>query len=133
MPRPINARIVDDESHVRTFVRLLRREVGIQECREASDGGAALDLVGRHQPQLLLLDVNMPQMNGIELLARLREAQSDIPVVIVSAPSSISVVNEAARLGAVGYVLKHSPKAEVLAARRDVLDSLEEDADEENG
>ena len=43
------------------------------------------------------------------------------------------VVNEAARLGAVGYVLKHSPKAEVLAARRDVLDSLEEDADEENG
>ena len=73
MPRPINARIVDDESHVRTFVRLLRREVGIQECREASDGGAALDLVGRHQPQLLPLDVNMPQMNGIELLARLRQ------------------------------------------------------------
>jgi len=130
MPRPVNALIVDDESHVRTFVRLLLREVGIEECWEAADGGAALDLVVRHQPQLLLLDVNMPQMNGIELLARLRDAQSDIPVVIVSAQSSISVVNEAARLGAVGYVLKHSPKAEVLAALRDVLDSLEEDADE---
>ena len=133
MPRPINALIVDDESHVRTFVRLLLREVGVQECWEAADGAAALDLVVRHQPQLLLLDVNMPQMNGIELLARLREAQSDIPVVIVSAQSSISVVNEAARLGAVGYVLKHSPKAEVLAALREVLDSLDESVEEESG
>lgn len=133
MPRPTNALIVDDESHVRTFVRLLLREVGIEECWEAADGAAALDLVVRHQPQLLLLDVNMPQMNGIELLGRLREAQSDIPVVIVSAQSSLGVVNEAARLGAVGYVLKHSPKAEVVEALRDVLDTLDEISDEENG
>jgi len=129
MPRPTNALIVDDESHVRTFVRLLLREVGIEECWEAADGAAALDLVLRHQPQLLLLDVNMPQMNGIELLSRLREAQSDIPVIIVSAQSSLSVVNEAARLGAIGYVLKHSPKAEVVAALRDALSLLEEDAE----
>jgi len=133
MPRPTNALIVDDESHVRTFVRLLLREVGIAECWEAADGGAALDLVARHQPQLLLLDVNMPQMNGIELLSRLREAQSEIPVVIISAQSSISVVNEAARLGAVGYVLKHSPKAEVVAALRDALESLDENGEEGNG
>jgi YesN/AraC family two-component response regulator len=133
MPRPTNALIVDDESHVRTFIRLLLREVGIEECWEAADGAAALDLVVRHQPQLLLLDVNMPQMNGIELLGRLREAQSDIPVVIVSAQSSLSVVNEAARLGAVGYVLKHSPKAEVVEALRDVLDTLDENVEEENG
>ncbi|MBL9213671.1 MAG: response regulator transcription factor [Opitutaceae bacterium] len=130
MPRPTNALIVDDESHVRTFVRLLLREVGIEECWEAADGAAALDLVLRHQPQLLLLDVNMPQMNGIELLSRLREAQSDIPVIIVSAQSSLSVVNEAARLGAIGYVLKHSPKAEVVAALRDALSLLDEDAEE---
>lgn len=130
MPRPTNALIVDDESHVRTFVRLLLREVGIEECWEAADGAAALDLVLRHQPQLLLLDVNMPQMNGIELLSRLREAQSDISVIIVSAQSSLSVVNEAARLGAIGYVLKHSPKAEVVAALRDALSLLDEDAEE---
>jgi len=130
MPRPTNALIVDDESHVRTFVRLLLREVGIEECWEAADGAAALDLVVRHQPQLLLLDVNMPQMNGIELLGRLREAQSDIPVIIVSAQSSLSVVNEAARLGAIGYVLKHSPKAEVVAALRDALELLDEDVAE---
>ena len=130
MPRPTNALIVDDESHVRTFVRLLLREVGIEECWEAADGAAALDLVVRHQPQLLLLDVNMPQMNGIELLGRLREAQSDIPVIIVSAQSSLSVVNEAARLGAIGYVLKHSPKAEVVAALRGALELLDEDVAE---
>lgn len=133
MPRPANALIVDDEPHVRTFVRLLLKEVGIEECWEAPDGATALELVARHRPQLLLLDVNMPRMNGIELLAKLREAQSDIPVVIVSAQSSLGIVNEAARLGAVGYVLKHSPKTESVEALRDVLDSLDETLDEENG
>lgn len=133
MPRPTNALIVDDEPHVRTFVRLLLKEVGIEECWEAPDGASALELVARHRPQLLLLDVNMPQMNGMEMLAKLREAQSDIPVVIVSAQSSLGIVNEAARLGAVGYVLKHSPKAESIEALRDVLDSLDETLDEGNG
>lgn len=133
MPRPTNALIVDDESHVRTFVRLLLREVGIEECWEAADGASAVDLVVRHRPQLVLLDVNMPQMNGIEFLGRLREVHSEIPVVIVSAQSSLSVVNEAVRLGAVGYVLKYSPKAEVVEALRDVLATLDENAEEENG
>lgn len=131
MPRPTNALIVDDESHVRTFVRLLLKEVGIEECWEAPDGATALELVARYRPQLLLLDVNMPQMNGIEMLAKLREAQSDIPVVIVSAQSSLGVVNEAARLGAVGYVLKQLPKADSVEALRDVLDSLDETLEEE--
>ena len=131
MPRPTNALIVDDEPHVRTFVRLLLKEVGIEECWEAPDGAMALELVARHRPQLLLLDVNMPQMTGIEMLAKLREAQSDIPVVIVSAQSSLNVVNEAARLGAVGYVLKHAPKAETIEALRDVLESLDETLDED--
>jgi two-component system chemotaxis response regulator CheY len=131
MPRPTNALIVDDESHVRSFLRLLLKEVGIEECWEAPDGATALELVARHRPQLLLLDVNMPQMNGIEVLAKLREAQSDIPAVIVSAQSSLGVVNEAARLGAVGYVLKHAPKAEAVEALRDVLDSLDETLAEE--
>lgn len=131
MPRPTNALIVDDESHVRTYVRLLLKEVGIEECWEAPDGATALELVARHRPHLLLLDVNMPKMNGIEMLAKLREAQSDIPVVIVSAQSSLGVVNEAARLGAVGYVLKHSPKADSVEALRDAIDSLDETLDEE--
>jgi CheY-like chemotaxis protein len=131
MPRPTNALIVDDESHVRTFVRLLLKELGIEECWEAPDGATALELVTRHQPQLLLLDYNMPQMTGLEVLAKLREAHSDIPVVFISAQSSLGVVNEAARLGAAGYVLKYLPKAEALAALRDVVDSLDETVDED--
>lgn len=133
MPRPTNALIVDDESHVRTFVRLLLKEVGIEECWEAPDGAAALELVARHRPQLLLLDYNMPQMTGLEVMAKLREAHSDIPVVFISAQSSLGVVNEAARLGAVGYIIKHAPKAEAVEALRDVLDSLDETLDEANG
>lgn len=131
MARPTNALIVDDESHVRTFVRLLLREVGIEECWEAADGAAALTLVAQHQPQLVLLDVNMPQMSGIEMLGKLREARADIPVIILSAQSSIGVVNEAARLGAIGYVLKYAPKAEVLATLRGAIESLEEEPEEE--
>ncbi len=131
MPRPTNALIVDDESHVRTFVRLLLREVGIEECWEAADGATALALVAQHSPQLVLLDVNMPQMSGIEMLGKLRAVRADLPVIIVSAQSSIGVVNEAVRLGAIGYVVKHAPKPEVLAALREALDSLDEPAGEE--
>ena len=126
MSRPTNALIVDDESHVRAFVRLLLREVGITECWEAADGKSAVELAKQHKPELVMLDINLPGLSGLQVLAQLKDADPDVSVVIVTSQSAISTVSESVRLGAVGYLLKHCPKEETLKALREVLESIDE-------
>jgi two-component system, chemotaxis family, chemotaxis protein CheY len=125
MSRPTNALIVDDEAHVRMFLRLLLKELGIASTWEAGDGAAAVDLTVRHKPELVLLDINLPVMNGLQALAQLRELEPDIPVIMVTSQTALGSVQQAVRLGAIGYVLKHVPKNEALKLLREALDSLE--------
>jgi DNA-binding NarL/FixJ family response regulator len=129
MARPTNALIIDDESHVRAFMRLLLREIGIEECWEAADGVSALQLAQLHKPKLVLLDVNLPGLNGLQILAQLKALDADLPVVMVTSQSSLNTVSEAVRLGASGYLLKHCPKEETLKALQEVLESLDEDGE----
>lgn len=129
MSRPTNALIVDDEPHVRTFLRLVLKELGIDTTWEARDGAQAVAMVTVHKPELVLLDLNLPILGGLEVLQQLQLMQPGIPVVIVTSLSAMKTVQDAARGGAIGYVLKQSPKDELVAALRDVLGSLEEDGD----
>lgn len=132
MARPTTALIVDDEAHVRTYLRMLLREVGIETSWEAADGGSVLSLVAEHKPELVLLDLSLPVKGGLEVLGELSEAHPDLPVVIVSTQTATGTVQRTALLGAVGYVLKHSPKDQAIASLREILDSLE-GTDEEEG
>ena len=127
MPRPTNALIVDDEAHVRAFMKLMLRELGINDCWEAADGLTAVQLAQQHAPDLILLDINLPGLNGLEVLAQLKEINPDFAVVMATAQRAMSNVNEALRLGAVGYLLKHSPRDETMAMLRDVIDGMAED------
>ena len=127
MPRPTNALIVDDEAHVRAFMKLMLRELGINDCWEAADGLTAVQLAQQHAPELILLDINLPGLNGLEVLAQLKEINPDFAVVMATAQRAMSNVNEALRLGAVGYLLKHSPRDETMAMLRDVVDGMAED------
>jgi len=129
MAHPTNALIVDDESHVRTFLRLMLQEVGITKVWEASDGATGIALAQQHQPELILLDVNLPVMTGLEVLTKLQELEITSPVVMMTAQSSINTVSETMRLGAVGYILKQVPKDEAIEALREVFENL--DAEEE--
>ena len=133
MPRPTNALIVDDEAHVRAFMKLMLRELGINDCWEAADGVTAVQLAQQHAPQLILLDINLPGLNGLEVLAQLKEINPDFAVVMATAQRAMSNVNEALRLGAVGYLLKHSPREETMALLRDVIDGMAEEDDEPAG
>ena len=123
MGRPTNALIVDDEVHVRTFLRLLLKEIGIARTWEAADGAEAVELAVQHKPEVILLDINLPVVTGMQALARLREMEPDLPVIIVTSQGALSTVKEAVQLGAVGYVLKYLPKAEVLATLRAAIDA----------
>jgi two-component system, chemotaxis family, chemotaxis protein CheY len=124
MSRPTSALIVDDEPHVRTFLRLLLKEVGIETTWEARDGAQALGMVALHKPELVLLDLNLPVMGGLEVLEQLQHLQPGTPVIVVSSLSAMKTVLETARLGAITYLLKQSPKEQMLESLRQALDSL---------
>jgi two-component system chemotaxis response regulator CheY len=125
MTRPTSALIVDDESHVRVFVRLLLKELGITQTWEASDGATALELVRANDPGLVLLDINMPVMTGLEMLAQLQESNPDLPVIMISSESAMPTVREGARLGAIGYILKQGSREQALEALREALDEID--------
>jgi two-component system chemotaxis response regulator CheY len=126
MPRPANALIVDDESHVRVFLRVLLKQLGIEKVWDAADGTAALAQAAAHQPEVILLDINLPQIGGLEVLAKLKAAHPTIPVVVVSSQSTMKTVMQTRELGAEAYVLKHAAKADVLQMLSDAFDLIAE-------
>lgn len=128
MARPTNALIVDDEPHVRVFVKMLLKQLGIETTWEAGDGAQALAMVAKHNPELVMLDINLPLMSGLEVLAALGQERRHLPVIMISSQSSMKTVLECVKLGAVAYILKHSPRAEALRMLSEALEAL---ADEE--
>jgi len=126
MPRPANALIVDDEPHVRVLIKILLKQLGIETVWEAGEGSSALEQAAAHKPDVILLDINLPQVGGLEVLSRLKAAHPTIPVIVVSSQSTMKTVIQTRELGAVAYVLKHAPKAEVLQMLSDAFDSIAE-------
>jgi DNA-binding NarL/FixJ family response regulator len=126
MPRPVNALIVDDEPHVRVLIRVLLKQLGIETVWEAADGAAAMEQAAAHKPDVILLDINLPNVGGLEVLAKLKAAHPTIPVIIVSSQSTMKTVMKTRELGAEAYVLKHAPKAEVLQMLSDAFKNIAE-------
>jgi CheY-like chemotaxis protein len=124
MPRPTNALIVDDEAHVRQFVKLLLKQQGIEQTWEAANGTQALAMVAQHDPELVMLDINLPLMSGLEVLGALTQERRRRPVIMLTSQSSMKTVLECVKLGATAYILKHSPRAEAAKALADALDGL---------
>lgn len=130
MPRPTNALIVDDEAHVRQFVKLLLKQQGIEQTWEAANGTQALAMVAQHNPELVMLDINLPLMSGLEVLGALTQERRRRPVIMLTSQSSMKTVLECVRLGATAYILKHSPRAEAVKALADALDGLADASNE---
>jgi two-component system response regulator (stage 0 sporulation protein F) len=97
--------IVDDESDIREFARnfFKKRELDVFV---ASGGRQALDLIANEHPNLILLDVKMEEMTGIEVLRELRKSNQNVKVIMVSGVEDQDTINEANSLGVVGYVHK---------------------------
>ena len=116
---------------MRVFLRLLLKECGIETTWEAADGTQAIALVAQHQPELVLLDINLPIMNGLEVLQMLHDEQPGLPVIMVTSQSAMKTVLECMKLGAMAYILKHSTKDDALKMLQEALADLDvNDADE---
>lgn len=131
MPRPTNALIVDDEPHVRVFLKMVLKNLGIETTWEAGDGAQALAMARLHQPELVLLDINLPIMSGLEVLEQLGKMLPGVPVVMVTSQGAMKSVLECVKLGARAYILKHGSKTETLKMLREALDEPAQDVADE--
>jgi len=113
--------LADDHTIIRNGLRLLlERQPDFTVVGEASNGREAIELADLKNPDVIIMDVAMPIMNGIEATARITAAQSKIAVVILSMHSDESYILRSLRAGARGYLLKDSAEADLIGAVRAV-------------
>jgi two-component system chemotaxis response regulator CheY len=102
--------VVDDSAAIRKILQRVLRQTGmaIGAIHEAGDGEEALAVMKQHPVKLVLSDINMPKMDGLQLLASLKGSSqwNSIPVVMITTEGGEAKVSEAVRLGAAGYVRK---------------------------
>jgi DNA-binding NarL/FixJ family response regulator len=114
--------LVDDFARMREFVRsMLSKSPDLEVVGEATDGLEALHLAKKLQPDLILLDVALPSLNGLGVARRVRALSPDSKIVIASVQYSPELVQEAIRSGAVGYVRKADMATHLLPAIEAVL------------
>ena len=113
--------VVDDEAHIRKFVTLMVHSLGEPIVLEAANGNAALEVYEREKPCLVLLDVNMPRVDGIQTLRNLKRSDPACTVVMLTSLVNRQTVEECLRLGAVGYLRKDNPPADMLAQLQKII------------
>lgn len=113
--------LAEDHTIVRAGIRaLLQNLEGIEVVAEAGDGREAIRLIETHQPDIVLMDIGMAGLNGLEATARIAKEFPDVRVIILSMYASEEYVLQALRAGAVGYLLKDADMAELEIAIRAV-------------
>jgi two-component system nitrate/nitrite response regulator NarL len=114
---PTRILLADDHELVRDGIKsLLENETDFKVTAEAADGKEALKMIASDQPDLLIVDIRMPQMNGIEVVKNLTKDFPDVKKLVLSMHDSEEYVVESIESGADGYLLKGSSKAEFLKA-----------------
>jgi len=113
--------LVDDESHIRKYVGLILGQLGTPKIIEAANGAEGVDAYTRETPDLVLLDINMPIMDGIETLRKLKEINPDCVVVMLTSLANRQTVEQAIELGASNYIRKDTSKAEITKALTETI------------
>lgn len=121
MAEPLTVLVIDDEQHVRLYLRTLLEAAGVGEVWEAENGPRGLALYGQHKPALVLLDLNMPGQTGLETLNQIVGSDPDAIVIIVTSQNDREKVQACQQRGATGFLLKSQPKDELLAALKKIL------------
>ncbi len=119
MSKKIRVLLVDDHAMVRQDTReLLERQEDLEVIGEAGDGVEAVDMALQLEPDVILMDVRMPKMNGIEATRRIKREQPHISIVALSAYDDAQYVAAAREAGAAGYLLKNVRASELVAMIR---------------
>ncbi len=118
----IKVMITDDHVMIREGIRqILEFDGKIEVIAEAGDGVECLSLLEKNMPQVLLLDINMPHKNGIEVLKEIRDKKMPVKVLILTVHNEVDYLIKAVDIGVDGYLLKNSGSAELIKAIDSVL------------
>ena len=126
--------VAEDETIIRLDLRELLERSGFEVCAEARDGEEAVALAREHEPDLAIMDVKMPRLDGIEAARRILD-ERPIPIVMLTAYGQDELVSRAAEVGVFGYLVKPFRETDVLPAihtaraRHEELAALREEAE----
>ncbi len=113
----VNIMIADDHSMIREGLKqLLELDGDIKVIAEANNGKDCLEKLNNYHPDVLLLDINMPEMNGLQVLEILKERKSDIKVLVLTVHNEVEYLLKAVEIGISGYMLKDSNSSELKNA-----------------
>lgn len=118
---PISVVVTDDHTLLREGITiLLKAQIDLEVVGEAKDGVEAVETVRATHPDVLLLDIAMPRMGGLDTIELVRQASPDTRIIILSRYEKEAYVHQALNAGALGYVVKGAPSSELLEAIRTV-------------
>jgi DNA-binding NarL/FixJ family response regulator len=121
IPHELKVVLADDHELVRTGFRALLEKLGAQVVGEAENGNQVIHLVETFQPDVVLMDIAMPELNGLEATTRIMQTFPNVRVIILSMHATVVYARQAIRAGAVGYLLKDSSAAELKLALQSVM------------
>jgi two-component system response regulator NreC len=114
--------IADDHAIVRAGLRaLIHAEAGMNLVGEAAGGYEAIDLVEKKQPDILVLDLSMPDLDGISVTHSLKAKYPELRILILTLHEDKALLKEAIKAGAAGYILKRAAEAELVSAIKTIL------------
>ena len=121
MEKEIKIVMADDHPIVRQGLRqIIETDRAIKIIAEAGDGETALELIQKHQPNIAVLDIDMPKMDGFDVVRALKEKKIKIEIVFLTMHSENEIFEEAMDLGVKGYVLKDSAVNDIVASIKSV-------------
>lgn len=117
MPGPLTIILADDHALVRAGIRtLLEKLPGVSIVAEAGDGRQTITLAAEHRPDVVIMDISMPNLNGLDATARIVKENPDIKVLVLSMHTGEDYVLQALRAGAAGYLLKDAASEDLSHA-----------------
>ena len=117
--------VADDREAIRRQVRLiLASRPNLEVCAEAADGTEAVEKTRELNPDLVVLDITMPKMNGLEAAREIKSFAPEIPILILTVHKSKQLMEEAAKIGVRGYVTKADASQNLLTAVDAVLQKM---------
>jgi two-component system chemotaxis response regulator CheY len=115
--------LVDDEVHIRKYVGLILKQLGSPVITEAGNGEEAIVAFEKDKPDIVLLDVNMPHLDGIETLKKLKQLDPNCVVIMLTSLANRDTVERALENGAANYIRKDTAKEEIAQALRETIEA----------
>lgn len=113
--------VVDDSYYMRTILKSMIVDAGYDVIDEAANGQDAITIASRENPDLITLDLILPDNSGLDVLKKLKKDNPEIQVIVVSAVGQENIVQQAIEIGAAAYIVKPFEEQKVLSTIKEVL------------